>query len=85
MAKKEPKTQKGKNRKFWSGNGRVKSPVEKAEETILGKRNAAKKGPKTLRGIERKLMTGDGRKKHSAEKLVEEAFGIKEKKVKKKK
>lgn len=45
----------------------------------------AKKGPKTPRGIERKLLTGDGRKKSPAEKLVDEAFGIKEKQVKRKK
>jgi hypothetical protein len=44
----------------------------------------AKKEPKTLKGIQRKLATGDGRKKSPAEKFVEEAFGIKEKQVKKK-
>ena len=51
MAKKGPKTLKGMERKFWTGDGRKTTPMEKAmkemkkqaEELLFGKKEKRKK------------------------------------------
>jgi len=51
MAKKEPKTLKGQERKFWTGDGRKSTPMEKVtkemnknvEEILYGKKSKRKK------------------------------------------
>lgn len=48
MAKKEPKTMRGIQRKLMTGDGRKKSSVEKFIEGALGKEKQVKKAEKFL-------------------------------------
>lgn len=59
MAKKEPKTAKGKARKLWTGDGRKRTP---AEDMDKAKKDIGKDMRKTSREIS-KSMGGSSKKK----------------------
>lgn len=58
MAKKEPKTEKGKKRKLWTGDGRKRTPAEDIDKTF---KDIGKDMRKTSREISKSFS--DSKKK----------------------